>query len=166
MDILIKEERASDFQQIAEINNQAFNRDVEGKLVELLRKADCEIISLVAEVNKQIVGHIMFSPVEIENKTEGMILAPIAVLPEFQKKGIGAKLIKKGAEEVKSKNYSIIILFGHPEYYPKFGFAPASRYGLKSKIEAPDEVFMALNFSDKNWKNSLIKFRPEFDIFV
>lgn len=167
MKLIIRKEKESDIKEIFEINKSAFGRNLESKLVDMLRIADCDIISLVAEFNGKIVGHIMFSPVYIDGKVAGMGLAPLAVLPEFQKQGIGTKLINAGIEEVK-KNYSLIILFGHETYYPKFGFVPASKFGLKCQYKLPEgvseDVFMAMNFTYNKWNNKTVFLRDEFKI--
>ena len=163
MKLIIRAEIFQDIDETRKINIAAFGQDAEANLVDNLRKADCETVSLVAVRDEEIVGHIMFSPVSVDNDIVGMGLAPMAVLPEFQKQGIGSLLVKEGIKQVQEKGYRLIIVLGHPEYYPKFGFEPASKYGLKSEYEVPDKVFMALIF-DKNLKfeNKLIKYRPEF----
>lgn len=167
MDITIRKEKKSDIKEITKVNEAAFGRDLEAKIVDMLRAADCDIISLVAEKDNKVLGHIMFSPIYIDGKIAGMGLAPLAVLPDYQKQGIGSALIKKGIEEVR-KHYSLIILYGHPEYYPKFGFVPASKVGLKSQYKLPDDVpedvFMAINFTDKIWDNKIAYLRDEFKI--
>lgn len=171
MNINVRKEKESDISQVYDLNKTAFkqvafSQGVEADLVNKLRDAACDIISLVAVLENQVVGHIIFSPVEINNEVSGMSLSTMAVLPKFQKKGIGSMLIKAGIEEVKKLKNSLIIVLGHPEYYPKFGFVAASKYGLKSKYDVPDEVFMALSFKDIKWDNAVVKYRQEFDIFV
>ena len=166
MNIIVRAELPFDYKKIKEINDKAFNQEIEGKLVDKLREANCDIISLVAVFDNQVVGHIMFSPVEINNEVVGMGLAPIAVIPEFQNKGIGSELIKAGIEEVKKRNYSLIVVIGHAEYYSHFGFIPASKCGLKSEYDVPNEIFMALNFNETKWNNALVKYRPEFAVLA
>lgn len=170
MNLIVRKEKESDIGEVYKLNKEAFSqlaisKGLEADLVNNLRKANCDIISLVAEVESKVVGHIIFSPVYINGEIAGMSLSVMAVLPDFQKQGIGSALIKAGIEEVKNKNYSLIIVLGHPEYYPRFGFIPASRYGLKSTYEIPDEVFMALNFNDQKWDNAIIDYREEFNVF-
>lgn len=163
MDLIIRNETTHELEETRKLNIIAFEQDAEANLVDNLRKAGCEIISLVALKEGKTVGYIMFSPVTVDNQVVGMGLAPMAVLPEYQKQGIGSLLVKEGIKQVKEKGYNLIIALGHPEYYPKFGFEPACKYGLKSEYEVPDEVFMVLVF-DKNlkFKDKLIKYRHEF----
>ena len=124
----------------------------EGKLVENLRKNPKFIpeLSLVAEVGGKIAGHILFFPVIIKpaagKEKETIALAPVAVLPEFQKQGIGSELIREGFKTCPQLGYDSIIVLGHPEYYPKFGFEPTRKWGIKDPFGAPAEAFMALEF--------------------
>ncbi|MBU2623130.1 MAG: N-acetyltransferase, partial [Proteobacteria bacterium] len=114
----------------------AFEQPVEADIVDKLRQACPDFISLVAEDGKIIVGHILFTPVvieESERKLQGMGLAPMAVMPERQRQGIGTKLIKRGLELLKEQGCPFVVVLGHPEYYPRFGFEPASRHNLKSQ---------------------------------
>lgn len=165
--ILIREEKKDDIKNIQLLNNQAFNQIQEGSIVNKLRENCDEILSLVAEINDQIVGHILFSPATIETERsliEGMGLAPMAVLPEKQKQGIGSSLIKYGLEKLRIFRCPFVIVLGHSEYYPKFGFEPASRYQLRCEWNVPDEVFM-IKILDKTIITNLkgiAKYRPEF----
>lgn len=166
--IEIRSEKPEDIDSIREVNTSAFKQPNEADLVDKLRKNCNNFISLVAEVDDQIVGHILFTPVTIETKNgviDGMGLAPMAVLPDFQKKGIGARLIEKGIEELKKSNCPFVIVLGHPEYYPKFGFKAASRYGIRSTWEVPDEAFMILKLMDVDLSNyvGVARYRREFD---
>ena len=124
---------------------------------------------MVAIEKEEIVGHILFSPVTIEGKhgiVKGMGLAPMAVLPEFQRQGIGSQLVNAGIEELRKTRCPFIIVLGHPEYYPRFGFEPASRSGIKSQWEGiPENVFMILwlDASMMNQITGTAKYRSEFD---
>lgn len=144
-------EKPGDESAIREVTERAFEdsefgHNGEAGLVEKLRSQNAATISLVAEVSDQIVGHILFSPATIERKdhcSNGLGLAPVSVLPEFQRRRIGARLIKVGLAAADSTDCEFVIVLGHPEYYPKFGFAPASGSNVGCEFEGvPDEAFM------------------------
>jgi putative acetyltransferase len=167
--IEIREEIPQDIDAIRAINEQAFGQPQEANIVDKLR-ANCDgLLSLVALKDDKIIAHILFSPVTIEGifgMLKGMGLAPMAVLPEFQRKGVGSKLIRAGMEILKKSGFPFVIVLGHPEYYPRFGFEPASRYGIKSQWEGiPDPAFMIL-WLDKtitNHVSGVAKYRDEFN---
>ncbi len=150
----IRPEAPSDYSAIIEVSNLAFGQPNEGKLIEKLRKNPEFIpeLSLVAEVDGKIAGHILFFPVVIrsgngeEKKT--ISLAPVAVLPEFQRQGIGGELIREGLKACQRFGYDSIIVLGHPEYYPRFGFKQAITWGIRDPFGAPAEAFMALELKE------------------
>ncbi|WP_440946085.1 GNAT family N-acetyltransferase [Methanosarcina sp. T3] len=150
MSLKIRPETPSDYPAITEVSDLAFGQPAEGKLVENLRKNLKFVpeLSLVAEVDGKIVGHILFFPIKIKSEAgkekETISLAPVAVKPEFQKRGIGGELIKEGLKACLRLGYDSVIVLGHPEYYPKFGFEPAGKWGIKDPFGAPAEAFMAL----------------------
>lgn len=132
------------------MNAAAFEREVEANLVNILRVSGMEYISLVAEKNRDIVGHILFTPVELEgdNSVTKLIgLSTIAVKPHLQKQGIGSRLIEQGIECCKSEGYDAIFVIGHPNYYPRFGFLPSVDYNFVSEYDVPDDVFMVLELN-------------------
>lgn len=151
MKVNIRKEQPSDFEAIRILNIKAFNRDNESKLIDRLRreKEYLPTLSLVAEYNKSIVGHIMHSSISVGDHSQGLAaLAPMAVLPEFQNNGIGSQLVESAMEEAIKEGLSAIIVLGHPNFYPKFGFKKASAYGIICPYEGvPDEAFMVLEFS-------------------
>ena len=145
--IRIRNEKSEDIPLIASLLKKSFKRDEEAKLADRLRRACVDHLSLVADENGAIVGHIMFSPVQIQNNraVKGMGLAPMAVLPGHQGRGIGTQLVKTGLRILAEKGCPFVIVLGHPDYYPRFGFQPASRFNIKSQWDdVPDEAFMII----------------------
>lgn len=149
--VRIRGEKPGDESVIRDLTERAFEgsefgHNGEAGLVEKLRSQNAATISLVAEVSDQIVGHILFSPATIDLKdhcSKGLGLAPVSVLPEFQRRGIGAKLVERGLEVAAPSDCEFVIVLGHPEYYPKFGFATASASNVGCEFEGvPDEAFM------------------------
>ncbi len=167
--ITIREEIFQDIDAIRTINERAFGQPQEANIIDRLRANREGLLSLVALQDEKIIGHILFSLVTIEDHhriLKGVGLAPMAVLPEFQRQGIGSKLIKAGIEILKTSGCPFIIVLGHPEYYPRFGFEPASHYGIRSQWEGvPDNAFMILwlDRSRINDMSGIAKYRDEFD---
>jgi predicted N-acetyltransferase YhbS len=173
--ITIRQESSADYHVVIRLIEKAFESleisdHNEGQLVDKLRKAPTfiEELSLVAEFSHQVVGHILFTPVEIDNghqKFQSLILAPVSVLPEFQKQGIGGSLIRAGHLKAIELGFQSVILVGHPDYYPRFGYKPASRWGIKTHIPLPsDDVFMALELVEGGLSrvSGMVIFPPEF----
>lgn len=151
----IRKEQPTDIEKIWKVNSDAFETEAEANLVNALRSSECTYISLVAETETNVVGHILFTPVELigdknKNKLKIMGLAPMAVLGQCQNKGIGSKLVKTGLGHCQSLGYDAVVVLGHASYYPKFGFVPSVKYGIKSEYEVPDEVFMILELVPKS----------------
>jgi putative acetyltransferase len=142
----IREEKEADKVAIQALNDAAFGTPAESGLVEALREQARPVISIVAEDGAAIVGHIMFSPVALPGYPELRImgLAPMAVLPEQQRKGIGSVLVRTGLERCRRLGFGAVVVLGHPEYYPRFGFSPAARFGLGCDYRVPEEAFMAM----------------------
>ena len=166
--IVIRPEKPEDVPLIYSVHEKTFKRDAEAKLADKLRQACDDHLSLVAEVNGTIAGHIMFTPVQIINgkKVQGMGLAPMAVLSSRQRCGIGTLLVKSGLQVLQDQGCPFVIVLGHPDYYPRFGFQPASRFNVKSQWEGvPDEAFMILVLDEKACQNlsGIAMFRHEFD---
>ena len=165
--IKIRDEQSLDMKAIRELNTRAFGQNREADIVDRLRQTCDEVMSLVAVMQNQIVGEILFSPVKIESVDRtiwGMGLAPMAILPKYQRQGIGSELIRTGILRLKRKGCPFVIVLGHAEYYPRFGFKPASDYGIRSEWDVPDEVFMilVLNESDIRGTAGVAMYRPEF----
>ncbi len=151
-DVSIRPERSGDEATIYEVNRQAFGREAEPKLVDALRALVAFIpeLSLVAERAGRIVAHILFSRATI--RTTGgeipvLVLGPVAVLPECQNQGIGSQLIEAGLEDAREMGERIVVLIGHPWYYPRFGFKPARPLGIDYPTPIRDEVFMVLELT-------------------
>ena len=142
----IRSETARDRDGIRRVNELAFARPDEARLVDALRDAASPFLSLVAEDDGEIVGHICFTPVAVEREDGGTAtilgLAPMAVLPERQNQGIGSKLVHAGLDACRNAGYGAVVVLGHPDYYPSFAFEPAARRGLKSEYYVPEPVFM------------------------
>ena len=163
----IRMEKDFDYQNIREVNLCAFPNNEEALLVDKLRKSG-KVISLVAMKHDKMVGHVLFSTATIENSNESflaLVLAPVAVLPEFQNQGIGTKLIEIGLEEAKKREYFIVTVLGHPKYYPRFGFKPAEQNGIQHPFEVPEDVFMVYDLvPDALCRvNGVIKYSMAFD---
>lgn len=166
--INVRKERPEDEAAVRKVNEQAFGSPEEANLVDALRANDKATLSLVAIEDDKVVGHILFSPVTIESDDRVVTaigLAPMAVLPELQRRGIGSLLVKTGLSELKDSGHEIVVVLGHPEYYPRFGFTPASRYGVKSEYDVRDEVFMALELREEALAScaGVVKYQPEFN---
>jgi putative acetyltransferase len=166
--MLIRHEHPGDEAQIFQVNRLAFETPVEAGIVDCLRQNCPEGLSLVAEIDGKIVGHILFTPAVIISgsiQVAGMGLAPMAVLPEYQGKGIGSALVRTGLEEMRITFTSFVVVLGHPGFYPKFGFQKASQYGIHSEYaEIPDEAFMIVVFDQEklNGVHGVAHQRPEF----
>lgn len=169
MSTTIRTEEKNDNEQIYDVNKLAFQQEDESKLIEKIRKGKNFIpeLSIVAEIDNRIVGHILFSKIKIigDSGYESLALAPMAVIPEFQRRGIGSDLIKNGLDKAKKLGFDSIIVLGHKEYYPKFGFQRASKWGIKCPFEVLDEVFMAIELTEKalEGKAGIVEYPDEFN---
>lgn len=151
MNILIRDEQNTDIQAIFDLTQKAFNdaehsSHTEQFIVNALRESKQLTVSLVAETQGKVIGHIAFSPVSISDGTTNWYgLGPISVLPEYQGKGIGSKLMKEGLNRIKALNAKGCVLLGDPNYYGKFGFKADARLILAG---VPAEYFQILAFTD------------------
>lgn len=142
----VRPEIESDLDQTRAVNVAAFPTEAEAGLVDRLRIEARPLISLVAAEEDRIVGHILFSPMSLAAAADGLVmgLAPMAVRPDRQRQGIGSALVRSGLEQCRKLDAVAVAVLGHAEYYPRFGFEPASRFKVRSEYEVPDEVFMLL----------------------
>ncbi len=167
--ISIRPEQPRDIAAVRAINQAAFDEPAEANIVDLLRDACPDAVSLVAVEDDRVLGHIFFSPASVRGEhgvTQGMGLAPMAVLPERQRQGIGSLLVEAGIDVMHKRYCPFIIVLGHPEYYPRFGFVPASRYGLSCQWDGvPDEAFMVLILDESAMAgvSGTARYRDEFN---
>ncbi len=166
--MIIRPENPEDIAAIRIVNERAFGRPAEANLVDALRRNGKATLSLVAEGDSQVVGHILFSPVTIESGDEqfaGVGLAPMAVLPETQNRGVGSSLVKYGLDRCREARHQFVVVLGHPDYYPRFGFVPASRFGIRSEYDVADENFMAmeLQMGALQAQAGIVRYQPEFN---
>ena len=163
----IRREMPEDVDSIRYVNEQAFVQKQEVELIDKLRNRDLVTLSLVAVEADQIVGHILFSPVTVGSEYSSfaaIALAPMAVLPAHQGKGIGSQLVRVGLKECRRLGHEIVVVLGHPDYYPRFGFVPARTRGIYCEIEVPDEAWMILELREGalTERSGTVKFQPEF----
>jgi putative acetyltransferase len=147
--ITIRPESLADHEAVYTINREAFGAEGEARLVEALRRSPAFIpeLSLVAFEGSKAVGHILFTPIVVrsaERSHDALALAPMAVLPAYQKQGIGSALVRRGLDDARALGHTVVIVVGHPEYYPRFGFVPARPLGINAPFEVASEAFMAL----------------------
>ncbi len=161
----IRSEQPDDIGNIRHVNLVAFETETEANLVDALRNADVALISLVAEEKGKVIGHILFSPVTLDGDVSIMGLAPMAVLPNWQGRGVGTQLVNAGLEACEKAGYEAVVVLGHADYYPRFGFAPAVNFGIKSEYDVPAEVFMVMELRDGvlNHKTGTVKYQQIFN---
>jgi putative acetyltransferase len=165
--VVVRPDRPEDHCAIRRVNTLAFGRPHEGALVEALSRAAQPYVSLVAKVDGQVVGHIFFSPVIIES-AEGEYaafgLGPMSVLPEYQRQGIGSQLVRRGLKACARIGQTVVVVLGHPQFYPRFGFVPAHTKKLHCEYAVPDEEFMVVELvpGALQGRTGLVKYLPEF----
>lgn len=177
---LIRFETPLDYGSVYEVNLRAFGRLAEADLVEILRKAAQPTLSLVAEQDGKIIGHIFFSPVSVKSPQgdwEAMGLGPLAVTPAHQGKGIGSQLVRKGLQACRDAGHDtgrkagreagweVVVVLGHPGFYPRFGFKTARPLGITCAYPVPDEAFMVLELRPEalGGRSGEVHFHPAFD---
>jgi len=142
----IRPEQPGDAAAVRHVNERAFPTSIEADIVDALRVSCPDRLSLVAVDEGRVVGHILFSPAVLNTtagELRGMALAPMAVLPERQNRGVGSDLVRAGLGILRQRGCPFVIVLGHPAYYPRFGFEPAHRFGIRPQWEdVPDEAFM------------------------
>ncbi len=161
--IEIRKERPDDIPSVSDVNRRAFGQEQEASIVEALRSNGAVSLSLVATLDSRVVGHLMYSPARIGELT-GAGLGPVAVLPEHERRGIGIQLIEAGNRQLQNVGCPFIVVLGHADYYPRFGFKPARPLGLTCEWDVPDDVFLVLVLDPGRMQgvSGLVRYRPEF----
>jgi len=170
MSLSIRPEGPTDAAAIRRVLEAAFPTADEARLVELLRAGEHLLVSMVAEEDEVIVGYIAFSPVQIDGQAIqgiGLGLAPLAVLPAQQRRGIGSALVREGLAACGRAGYGFVVVLGEPAYYRRFGFDRADRRGLGNEYGA-DEAFMVLELRDGTipGRGGVVRYGPEFAEFT
>lgn len=168
--IKIREETEEDAPAIRRVHELAFGQPTEANIVDKLRTTTCpKMLSLVAVQDDEVIGHILFSPVILnsdQGEVQGMGLAPMAVLPAYQRKGAGTGLVEEGLKRLRQAGCPFVIVLGHPDYYPRFGFEKASRYTISSQWNGvPGEAFMIRVFNEEVMPSGggVVRYRDEFN---
>lgn len=169
--LTIRKENKNDYEEVYNVIKTAFETAEhsdgnEQDLVVALRKSDNFIpeLSLVAVMDNKIVGYILFTTIKID-KQEELALAPLGVLPEYQKKGIGSVLIQEGHKKARELGYHYSVVLGSDKYYPKFGYIPAKEYGIVAPFDVPDENFMAIKLNDAEIEiKGIVQYAKEFGV--
>ena len=166
--LTVRLEIPRDLDDIRRVNEQAFGRKTEADIVDKLRGRGALTLSLVAVRRGEVEGHIAFSPVVVQSEGssfDAVSLGPIAVLPACQRQGVGGQLVRAGLEECRNLGREIVVVVGHPAYYPRFGFVPARPKGLSCEFEVPEDVFMVLELREGALagRGGVVKFQPEFN---
>ena len=147
-DPVVRIEQPGDRDAVRALNERAFGGREEADIVEALHRANAVVVALVAEVGAAVVGHILFSPVTVEHSDTPLLgLAPMAVDPSRQRQGIGSRLVREGLERCRAAGADGVVVLGHAEYYPRFGFVPVREFGLRCEYDVPADVFMALELT-------------------
>lgn len=172
----IRQEQKNDFESVFKLiekafKNEQFSDHKEQFLVERLRKSTAFIpeLSIVAEIDGKVVGHLLVTKLKIKNKAtefESLALAPVSVLPEFQRRGIGEKLIIEAHQKAIELGYKSIVLLGHEKYYPRFGYKQADQYGIKFPFEAPKENCMVVELVENGLQgvNGMVEYPEAFNV--
>lgn len=167
----IREEIKQDYDAVYSVNALAFKQDNEARLVNALRESAAFIpaLSLVAVTDEHISGHLLFTKIVIKNDSasyESLALAPVAVHPDHQLKGIGSMLIRAGLQKARDLGYDSVIVLGHEHYYPKFGFLPAEGWQIKAPFDVPSAAFMALELKPGCLAgvNGTVEYAKEFEM--
>ena len=165
--VQVRRERQGDEEAIARVHVRAFGQLTESRIVAAVRQAGRGVISLAAVDDSAIVGHILFTPVTIDSPgppISALGLGPMAVLPEFQRRGIGSRLVEAGLEACALTGCQVVAVVGHPEYYPRFGFRPGVTYGLRCEFAVPDDVFMIAELTTDalTGRDGIVRYTPEF----
>lgn len=164
--VILRPETDADHEAVYAVHAAAFETTAEARLVTALRARARPLVSVVAEAEGAVVGHLLCSPMRpVTPAGYVMGLAPMAVTPARQRQGIGGALVRAGLDACRALGAGAVVVLGHPSYYPRFGFVPASRFGLRCPYDVPDEVFMALELHPDalHGISGLLHYHPAFD---
>lgn len=166
--VTIRPEEERDHGAVREVNLLAFETNLEADLVDAVRPTAQPLISLVAEVDHAVVGHILFTPVTVRDggtSSKAIGLGPMAVLPELQRRGIGSRLVEAGLEACRELGEHVVVVLGHAEYYPRFGFRPAAGYGIRYRGPNFDPFFFVaeLETGALEGLRGMVEYLPEFE---
>ena len=166
LDIVIRPERSADIDVVHVVVAAAFEREDEANLVDVLRREADPYLAFVAEAEGLVIGHVVFTPISIDGGgPAAMGLAPVAVEPNAQNRGVGSALVRRGLDACREREVGLVFVLGHPEYYPRFGFSPASKLGFHYRTTDFDPAFFVLELSPgaiggrKGW----VRYHPAFD---
>lgn len=162
----LRHEAAADIPGVRAVVHAAFGRAGEADLVDALRSADALTVSAVAEMGGRVVAHVGFSLITIGGQHQALALAPVAVAPDFQRQGIGSALIRWSLDECRRLGHGVVTVLGEPAYYPRFGFTPATPFGIECPFPVPSEAFMVLELSPGAARGcrGVVRYRPEFEL--
>ena len=162
-----RREQIGDEAAIRVLNEQAFGQPNEANLVDALRERGAFVLSMVATDSNQVVGHVLFTEAivtQADAQFKALGLGPMAVLPSHQRKQIGSRLLQSALDECRELGYDAVVVIGHPEFYPRFGFVPAKLKGIRCEFDVPEDVFMVLELREDALAGgtAVVKYQPEF----
>jgi putative acetyltransferase len=162
--VAVRLEQPEDVQAIYQVNLAAFARTAEADLVQALRRSAKPFFSFVAEYNHEVAAHVAFSPVTIGSVHRGLGLAPMAVQPYLQRRGIGSALINASIQSLREKQCQWLVVLGHPSYYPRFGFRPAHEHGIICEYKVSPDAFMVLELVPNALENitGIVRYHSAF----
>ncbi len=171
MDFFIRPEQPADIPAIHEVNHLAFGQPQEAVLVDNLRQSEAFIpgLSLVAIAENEVVGHILFSKIKITDDSgkahDSLALAPMAVRPEWQNRGVGSELVRQGLAAARTLGYTSVIVLGHEHFYPRFGFVPAAQWQIRAPFEVPSAAFMGIELQSNALKevSGMVQYAKAFE---
>jgi putative acetyltransferase len=166
--LFVRAETPADYPAVRRVNELAFGGRAEADLVDALRESASPCLSLVAVGGERVVGHVFFSPVEVVGDgppSAATALGPMAVLPDLQRRGVGSLLVREGLQACLRAGRTLVFVVGHPDYYPRFGFAPARPRGFACEYDVPEEVFMLAELAPgaAGGRSGLVKYHPAFN---
>lgn len=163
--VQVRDEERRDWAAVHALTAAAFGRPDEARLVEALRREASPLVSLVAEHDETIVGHVLLTPVSVSGRNERMMgLAPLAVAPAEQRRGVGSALVRAGLARCRDEGVDAVVVLGHGAYYPRFGFAPAARVGLSCEYDGAGDSFMAVELRPGALRGTggVVRYHPAF----